>query len=580
MIRFRPTSISHKFILGLMGITVVVMVVFSTIMILVNYRTGERHLSENLVAILEKSRVSLPSALWSFNHEYVNDYIDSLFLNEDLVFARVAGGDVEIKSRIRPRFEHLGLAFFKDNNRFMVTEQPIQYREYRVGNVVLVLSRDRITRLAFQNSAAVILIAFCNIIAIFITTYVLSRRNIFKPLSRLEASVHAVTRGNLDAKIDAGSRDEIGTLAKAFDQMIHHLKTTTASKEELEREIRERRIAEEQSLMLGKVLEKSANEIYIFDSESLQFVMVNQGARENIGYSMPELETMTPLDVKPEFSEDGFRAMLKPLFMGTRTGIRFKTVHRRKDGSEYPIEAFLQLMRFKTRVVFVAIIQDISERVATDQKMMASVREKEVLLREIHHRVKNNMQIIQSLLNLQMTKTDSPWLKLALQDSNNRIKSMALVHETLYQSQDLASLDIKKYIEHIINYLSRIYQEPDTRVEISLDMDEISFDLDRSIACGLIINELVTNSLKYAFKGRSRGRIRVGVKRDKDNARLVVADNGNGLPTALDLENIESLGLKLVRMLVEDQLDGSIDIRQGDELAFHIVLPVKDEETY
>lgn len=576
--RLQPTSISQKFNLGLMMIVVIVMLIFSSLMFVINFRSGEKELSEKLSSIMEKTRVSLPTALWTFNHDYVGDYIDSLFLNEDLVFVRVTGSGHTIKEKFRSGFRNPDLESFRQENRFVVMEHPIKYKTYQVGGVILVASRDRIKKRAVDNSLAVILVAFINIVAIFLTTYVLSRKNIFKPLTSLEKSVREVGQGNLDTPIDTGCEDEIGTLAKAFEGMMTNLKETMASKEELEREIRDRRLAEDQSIMMGEILEQSFNEIYIFNAESLKFIMVNQGARGNIGYSMAELRYMTPLDITPEFDPESFQSLIRPLLEDSREAIRFNTIHRRKDGSEYNVEVLLQLMWFRTISVFVAIILDITDRLAWEHHMLASVRVKEVLLREIHHRVKNNMQIIQSLLSLQIGKTDSPVLKLALQDSNNRIKSMALVHETLYQSENLANLDIRKYIEQIIRYLSKIYRDADTVISISLEMDEIIFDLDKSIACGLIINELVTNSLKYAFAGRAEGHIRVTFRLDGQDTVLIVSDNGRGLPPDTDIESTGSLGLKIVRMLVADQLDGELEIRQDAELAFHMRLPSGNRE--
>ncbi|MCG8636083.1 MAG: PAS domain S-box protein, partial [Desulfobacterales bacterium] len=303
----------------------------------------------------------------------------------------------------------------------------------------------------------------------------------------------------------------------------------------------------------------------------------NQGARNNIGYSMDELCEMTPLDIEPEYTEETFKQMLRPLLSGTRNAIRLKMQHRRRDGSRYKTAAHLQPMRFQDVTVVVAIILDITEQEAAREKLLASVAEKEVLLKEIHHRVKNNMQIIQSLLNLQTGKTDNTLLKTALQDAIQRIKSMALIHETLYQSDDLALLDLDIYFQSIITYLATIYRTPDTRVEIRTDIQPLKLDIDRSISCGLILNELVSNAFKYAFQHTDQGRISIKFKaRQNGTAQLMVSDNGCGLPAETKPEG--SLGLDLVTMLARDQLEGELTVSRGANLGFTIEFPLSNED--
>ena len=576
---FKPTSISQKFTFSLMVIILMIMLTLSAALVVYNFKAGEKTLNQTFDNILSKTGISLPSALWKFNHDHVADYVDSVFINQDLVYTCIKSDGEVVTEKFHPKFQPEDLPRFREDSKFIFKEQPIFYQENRVGHVVMVLSKERIRRQMMKQSLIIISLAFINIVAIFVTTFYLSKKHIFIPLKEFERSVNQISRGNLDARIRIDTLDEIGTVAKAFDQMAENLQATMASRDELEQEIAVRKAAEEHSTVLAGILEQSMNEIYVFDAVDLKFVMVNEGAKKNIGYAMAELERMTPLDIQPEYDRTSYAELIEPLLSGEKTALHFNTVHRRKDHSTYPVEVYLQLMRFDSVSVFAAVILDITERLASNEKLLASVKEKEVLLREIHHRVKNNMQIIQSLLNLQMGKFDNPDLVRVFQDSNNRIKSMALIHETLYLSDDLANLDIRVYVGQITSYLSKIYIDPNRPVHIDLDIDEICLDLDKSIACGLIINELVTNALKYAFSDIEKREIHIRFKQETSNRIfLAVSDTGTGLSESIDPDHIETLGLKIVQMLAQDQLDGNLSIVQGERLSFCIDFPLRDEE--
>jgi len=209
---------------------------------------------------------------------------------------------------------------------------------------------------------------------------------------------------------------------------------------------------------------------------------------------------------------------------------------------------------------------EMKERKKAEEITRASLHEKEVLLKEIHHRVKNNLQIISSLLNLQSgTSHDN---SSAFKESQSRIKSMALIHEKLYQSESLSHIDFSGYVASLTNYLSRSYILSQN-VTIEMDIQGISLDVDRAIPCGLIINELVTNSLKYAFKDGKAGEIQINMVMDGGKYVLIVSDDGVGLPQGLDFRNSPSLGLQLVNTLVE-QLEGTIELEKAAGTTFTI----------
>ncbi len=206
-----------------------------------------------------------------------------------------------------------------------------------------------------------------------------------------------------------------------------------------------------------------------------------------------------------------------------------------------------------------------------EEKIKNSLKEKEVLLREIHHRVKNNMQIISSLLMLQSQYVKDKKDADIFIDSQNRIVSMSLVHEKLYQSHDLARIDFKEYIEDMAAGLFQSYGIDTGKIALNISVESISLPIDSAIPCGLIINELVTNSLKYAFPGARNGEINIFIRSSGNNMiEIVVSDNGIGLPKDLDFRKTESLGLHLVTILAENQLHGEIALDQNKGTNFHI----------
>ncbi len=225
------------------------------------------------------------------------------------------------------------------------------------------------------------------------------------------------------------------------------------------------------------------------------------------------------------------------------------------------------------------LVSEISARKKNQAKLVISLKEKEVLLKEIHHRVKNNLQIISSLLYLQSRNITDKKTALMFTDSRNRIISMALIHENLYRSDDLAMINIIDYITNLTRELSSSYQQEDSRVALELSIESIPLNIDKAIPCGLIINELVSNAFKYAFKTSTdnegtQKQIKVQLKlKDEHKVLLVVADNGNGLSEKIDFRNSPSLGLQLVNSLTS-QLDGTINYRNAHGAQFEINFPL------
>jgi PAS domain S-box-containing protein len=437
---------------------------------------------------------------------------------------------------------------------------------------------------------------------------------------------------------------------------------------------------------LWDILDRSLNEIYVFDAVTLHYQYVNAGALKNLGYSAQALGTMTPLDLDPTATEAGFRALVAPLLDGSQAQLAFETTLRRADGTTYPAEVRLQVIESDAARVFLAMINDITvrreaerarrlaeaamatalhpmaisrpdgtiewvnaalvrqwgyddpsqlvgrprgtlarrdqaevavaellrdgtwegemtairrdgttfpvecaislirddagavthvagsfidvtERRRAEAAMRASLEEKEALLKEVHHRVKNNLQVVTSLLALQAQRERRPEVLTALRDTQGRVRAMALLHETLYRSTNLARVALSPYLSAIGAQLSRAFLS-DAAPTLTFRVDDVELALDQAMPCGLLVSELVTNALKHAFVGRSGGAIEVAAVRDGAAVTLSVTDDGAGLPPEVDPTTGATLGLRLVRALT-DQLGGrlTIDRDRGTRVA-------------
>jgi two-component sensor histidine kinase/CheY-like chemotaxis protein len=237
------------------------------------------------------------------------------------------------------------------------------------------------------------------------------------------------------------------------------------------------------------------------------------------------------------------------------------------------VAVFVDLFR-KTRALATmnrAMEAEIEERLA---QLKASLHEKDILLREIHHRVKNNLQVISSLIDLQAERLADPSMRSLFRDTRDRVRSMALVHEKLYQSADLAHTELGAYVRNVMKELFLAHGEVSSKVRLSMELDSVFLPIDMAIPCGLILNELATNSLKHAFTGREAGAIHIELKHpDRKSVRLLFQDDGRGLPSGLDWHAAESLGLRLVRMLSK-QLRADLKLHNGTGTAFEISFDV------
>lgn len=262
-----------------------------------------------------------------------------------------------------------------------------------------------------------------------------------------------------------------------------------------------------------------------------------------------------------------------------RTGGTWDIEHRYRgvDGQFHPILARGVPVRDEHGKVFcwAGINLDISRLKRTEEHLRTSLQEKEILLKEIHHRVKNNLQVVSSLISLQADTVDDPALRRSLEDVRHRVRTMALVHDQLYQSGDLARLDFAEYAASLLRYLWRAHGATAARVQLTLALQPVILPMEKAVPCGLILNELATNVLKHAFPGQSSGQVTVALAAEAESGQacLRVSDTGVGLPSGWDWHESRSLGLRLVQMLTQ-QIEGTVAVTQGPGTEFRIQFPL------
>jgi PAS domain S-box-containing protein len=233
------------------------------------------------------------------------------------------------------------------------------------------------------------------------------------------------------------------------------------------------------------------------------------------------------------------------------------------------------------RVVrFYGFLQDITTLKRSEADLRGALEEKEVLLREIHHRVKNNMQVISGLLRMHARMSDNAELKSIFEDCRNRVSAMAVIHEALYEAGDIAQIDFKAYLTKLCRNLSRVYDAPGRGIEVQVDQCHISLSLDQGVAVGMVVSELVSNAFKHAFPLGKGGRVTVALANPAPNtAELIVADNGKGLTPEVDIFDPSTLGLglELATDAVRRELGGTISVSSGPGARYAIRFQIKDE---
>ncbi len=327
----------------------------------------------------------------------------------------------------------------------------------------------------------------------------------------------------------------------------------------------------ENEQFLENIIENIPDMIFVKSADELRFERVNRAVELIWGYERDELIGKTDYDFFTREEADFYsQSDREVLYKKELQDILEETMHTRYRGEIILHTKKIPLLDENGRPNYLlAISEDITERKMAEINLKKSLEEKEDLLREIHHRVKNNMQIISSLLNLQSAHVQEEESKDILKDSQSRVKSMAMIHEKLYTSHDLSHINFKQYTEKLVSDIFYTYKVQIGTIEPVLKVADIEFNMETAIPLGLIINELVTNSLKFAFPDTDKGSITVKMETEGEEHNLIVEDDGIGLPEGFEFDKTDSLGLQLVNNLVA-QIDGNITIDKSKGTKYSI----------
>lgn len=303
----------------------------------------------------------------------------------------------------------------------------------------------------------------------------------------------------------------------------------------------------------GKIVYASQHSLQLYGFED---------SRELIGKNIFDL-------IVPEYREKAKNDLKKTLNDDILRNLEYKLI--KKNGVQFIGEWNTAVIRDlqEKPVAFMATARDITHHKNIEKQMQTSIQEKDVLLKEIHHRVKNNLQIISSLLNLQSMYIKDKEALDVFKESQNRVKSMAIVHEKLYQSGNFAEINFSEYLINLASSIYSSYGVDMDLIKLKIDADNIFLDINNAIPCGLMINELLTNAIKHAFPKGTMGEIKIDFHKKNKEYILTVQDNGVGLPRDLDLEKTESLGIQLINSLIS-QLDGKLDVTSNNGTRFKI----------
>lgn len=340
------------------------------------------------------------------------------------------------------------------------------------------------------------------------------------------------------------------------------------------RDITERKHAEELQQRLFAVIEATSDFVGFADAKDTHIIYINRAGRKMTGIGEDEDVTQLKIaDVYPEWQNQKFRDEIIPDTIRNGSWAGESAFPNRVDGREIPVMMVVMVHKSASGEVeiFSTISRDITERKKAEEQIKNSLAEKNMLLREIHHRVKNNLQIVISLLRLQSRQIKDLQYMGFLKDIQSRINAMSLIHERLYRSADLSKIGFKDYIKSLIEGLMNTYDTSGGRIAAVIDTEAVSLNMDKAIPCGLIINELITNAIKYAFPGERQGELKILLRQATDHeVELIVRDNGIGIPQELDIRDTKTLGMQLITSLAEDQLKGKLELVRGNGTEFRL----------
>lgn len=371
-------------------------------------------------------------------------------------------------------------------------------------------------------------------IAAFLLALVLAYiiyQSIARPINSLTTAAREIGEGNMQKRIKIKSDDELGRLAETFNHMAESLSNSMVSR-----------------TYVNNIIQSMGDILLVVDAEG-SIKMSNKTVYEKLGYSKGEIENIAFSDL---FKTKDFKNIKLLKAQNNGDSYTHETELVTKNSDSIPVVYSYTEIEDEVEKTdnFVFVASDITAQKEAEKKISNSLNEKNILLAEIHHRVKNNLAIISGLLQMQMWNMEHEEGRNVLHQSQLRIQSIALVHEKLYQNEKFADILISDFIEELVDAVSSSFDDPNKKVTVNYDLDNIRIDMNLAIPFSLLLNECIVNAYKHAFKEKESGEITIKLQKDNDEVTVDISDNGNGLPDNVDFEKQQTLGMTLMRTLV------------------------------
>jgi len=545
--------------------------IFATgIQLYFDYSQGVDQVHDRIKAIQESDLKALARSIWEVDKEQITIQLNGIFRLPDIQYVELVDRTKNLSIILGEKVEENAIS-----QQFPLTFNYKNKKNIWLGTLTIMATKEFIFQ-RIREKVIVILFTqlfktfFVSMFIFFILYYLVSRH-----LTSISHYTRLLNFNQLDTPLDLNRRLSKNHKFDALDRIVTSINDMRIG---LLSEIKDRKAAEKSVIESERQL-KDGEKIAHMGSWSMNLATGKSAWSDEFfricGYEPQSFEPLTKKGFEIIHPEDRDRVtqivehsvkVRKPYSIETRIILPDGTIRWIHSSGNVLLGDNAEPERISGSFL------DITDRKLAEEQVKANLKEKETLLQEIHHRVKNNMQVISSLLKLQSNSYDDERIKKPLLESQNRVKAMAAVHENLYKSKNLSSISILPFLKELTTSILASYQLSSENITLEIDSDEIFINLEQASPLGLIVNELVSNSLKHAFTDGHKGEIHINLKRvNDDHIHLCFSDDGIGLPVSLDWRNLDSLGLKLVLNLAENQLDGSIKMEVKNGTQFDII---------
>jgi PAS domain S-box-containing protein len=594
-------SISVTLLKAVFGIYVIIAISVTAIHMTIDYVNEKKMVRQDLKLYQITFGPILGDAVWHMNQEHIASGSSSLLNLPSVVGVSIINSknqvlksvgtvsDIEKKMTYIDIDENIisipkELNFSQDlfRNEFDIVnpedpEQEILGRAVIYSNSIVVFNRVK------NGFLMLIMNAIIKTIALWIIFIIFARVLLKRPLEIMTATANQLnldSLGNVRMDIKTSKMNEFKVLEITFNKLLAKLNISFNSlkkaeselqiaNEKLEHrvEVRTRELTKAEKYV-SNIIRSMADTLIVINFDTT-ITSVNQATIDLLGYKEHELIGKSLNIILGEKKGDKRNLSIDEIIAKDHINA-VESIYLTKNGTEISVLFSGSVLHDdEDTQAIICVAQDISERLQAQEQIKASLKEKETLLQEIHHRVKNNLTVISSLLSLQARQTEDKTAKAVLQDSQTRVQAMSMIHETLYRSDNLSSIDLNTYLSKLAKAVAQNYVIG-SKVNLQVEAENVMIGVKQASPLGLVVNELITNSFKYAFPDNQESEIRISLQKKEDQIELEYADNGIGMPEDFDWRKAESMGLSLVKLIVENQLDGSVDVESKNGTKFII----------